>query len=67
MRRSTAMSQRLLRLSQVIDKTGYSGASIWRLVRAGRFPKPVKLVGSRAVAWLEDEIDALIDKARAAR
>lgn len=36
---------------------GKSRTQRWRDVSAGRFPKPVKLSGSRN-AWLESEIDA---------
>ena len=60
--------KRLLRLSTVCDRLGYSSATIWRLVQAGKFPKPVKLVpGRRAVGWPEEEIDAVIDAAIASR
>lgn len=35
-----------------------SKAQRWRLIRAGKFPKPIK-VGSRN-AWIESEVDAWI-------
>jgi prophage regulatory protein len=38
----------------------YSKTHLWRLWRAGRFPKPVQLSSSRN-AWLESEIDAWIE------
>ena len=37
----------------------FSKPHLWRLVKAGRFPKPVK-VGVGRNAWPEDEIDAHI-------
>jgi prophage regulatory protein len=41
-----------------------SKAQRWRLIRAGQFPKPIKL-GSRN-CWIESEIDAWIaDRIRA--
>ena len=59
---------RLVRLPEVRSRIGYSEATVWRLVKAGKLPKPVKLVpGSRAVGWPEDEIDAFIDAAIASR
>ena len=46
---------------------GYSRAHLWRLVKAGRFPKPVKLgLGSRN-AWVEQEIDSFIESKIAER
>lgn len=36
---------------------GKSRAQRWRDVRDGKFPRPVKLSGSRN-AWLESEVDA---------
>jgi prophage regulatory protein len=37
----------------------YSAAHRWRLIKAGRFPKPVKL-GLGRNAWVDEEIDAYI-------
>lgn len=34
-----------------------SPSTFWRLVRAGKFPKPVKL-GPNTTAWLADEVHA---------
>jgi prophage regulatory protein len=43
----------------------YSRCHLWRLIKAGRFPKPVKLGDGARNAWVEMEIDAFI-KARIA-
>ena len=45
----------------------YTRTHIWRLVKAGRFPKPVKLGDGARNAWVEEEIDALIAERMAAR
>jgi prophage regulatory protein len=50
-----------LRWRQVAAKTGLSRASIWRGVRARTFPRPVRILGPNAVAWLHSEIDAWIE------
>ena len=50
---------RVLRQNQVIDRVGLSKSTMWRLIKAGRFPKPISL-GPRAVGWLEDEIESWI-------
>ncbi|MDE8755388.1 AlpA family phage regulatory protein [Pectobacterium polaris] len=40
-------------------KTGFGKAWIYRLISEERFPRPVK-IGSRAVAFVENEIDEWI-------
>jgi prophage regulatory protein len=45
----------------------YSRTHLWRLVKAGKFPKPVKLGDGARNAWVEEEIDALIAERMAAR
>lgn len=44
----------------------YSRVHIWRLVRDGKFPKPVRGAG-RGLAWVEDEVDAYIERLIAER
>ena len=55
------MSNNLLRLSEVMRRTGYGRAWIYRLISLGRFPKPVK-IGSRSVAFIESEVDEWINQ-----
>ncbi|ENJ4495656.1 AlpA family transcriptional regulator [Citrobacter freundii] len=50
---------RLIRLTEVMNRTGYCKAWIYRLIKDGKFPTPVK-IGTRAVAFVESEIDAWI-------
>ena len=61
---------RFIRLNEVMSRTGYGRASIYRKMEDGSFPKSVKLGGppkdpsifdSRAVAWIEDEVDQWVD------
>ncbi len=47
---------RLIRLPEVLERTGYGKSWIYRLINDGKFPAPVK-IGSRAVAFVESEID----------
>ena len=47
----------LLRRTEVERRTGLSCTSIYRLMRVGAFPEPVR-VGPRAVRWLASEIEA---------
>lgn len=55
------MSQSFIRLSEVQRRTGYSKAWIYRLLKESRFPKSVK-IGSRAIAFVESEIDEWINQ-----
>jgi prophage regulatory protein len=47
----------LLKRQQVEQRTGFRHSWIYEEVRAGNFPKPVR-IGSKAVRWLDHEIDA---------
>ncbi|WP_147196079.1 AlpA family transcriptional regulator [Pantoea sp. CCBC3-3-1] len=55
------MSQSLIRLSEVQRRTGYSKAWIYRLLKEERFPSSIK-IGSRAIAFIESEIDEWINQ-----
>lgn len=57
---------RLLRLPEVRARTGLGRDSVYRLAKAGEFPRPVK-VSERASAWLESEVQAFIAQRIAAR
>lgn len=48
-------SPRLLRLPQVMDLTGLSKPTIYRMIEAGDFPRQRKL-SPRTVGWLEQEV-----------
>jgi len=47
---------RMIRLPEVMALTGLSHVSIWRLERAGEFPKR-RRIGGRMIAWRSDELD----------
>ena len=62
--------KRFIRLSEVLSRTGYGRTSIYRKMEEGSFPRSVKLGGpledpnafdSRAIAWIEDEVEQWID------
>ena len=50
---------RFLRLPEVQARTGLSRSTIYVRLDQGRFPRPVSL-GSRAVGWIEAEVDEWI-------
>ncbi len=49
----------LLRLSDVIARTGLSRSSLYLAINRGTFPKQI-LIGSRAVGWVEEEVESWI-------
>jgi prophage regulatory protein len=55
-----------LRLKQVISVTGLSRMTIWRLERAGEFPRRRQL-GARSVAWLQSDVEQWIESRPVAR
>ncbi len=50
---------RIVRLPDVLARTGLSRSTIYVRVGKGSFPKPVQL-GARAVGWIESEVDEWI-------
>lgn len=56
----------LLRLPEVCKRTGLSRSTIYDLLAAGNFPKPVPVTPSRR-AWRSDELAAWIDERTAER
>ena len=62
--------KRFIRLPEVLSRTGYGRTTIYRKMEDGSFPRSVKLGGpledpnafdSRAVAWIEHEVDQWIE------
>ena len=54
-----AVDIKIFRLPGVVERTGLSPATVWRLVRAGRFPAPIRL-GVRAVGWRRADIQTWV-------
>lgn len=52
---------RIIRLRQVMARTGLSRSSIYEHIRLGTFPKQIAL-GSHSVGWIEGEVDDWIAK-----
>ena len=62
--------KRFIRLPEVLSRTGYGRTTIYRKMEDGSLPKSLKLGGppidpnafdSRAVAWIEDEVEQWIE------
>jgi prophage regulatory protein len=53
------MPEKILRLPNVLDRTGMSRSTVYLRVTEGMFPRPVSL-GARAVGWIETEVEEWI-------
>lgn len=58
-------AKRLIRLRKVLDATGDSRSSWYRKVAQGSAPKLIA-IGPRASAWIEDEVNAYVERLIAA-
>ena len=65
-RPTPAVPTRMLRLSQVIERTGLGKTSIYALQKSGNFPHSVGLTAN-SVRWIEAEIEAWLTAQAAAR
>lgn len=52
--------RRILRLPDVLKRTGLGRTSVYKLMASGEFPRPRKLTSS-ANGWLESEVQDWID------
>ena len=57
---------RLMNAREVCRLAAVSPATLYRLVKAGRFPRPLR-VGPQVSRWRSDEIAAHLDRLSAAR
>ena len=67
---SSKPKTRLIRLNEVLSRTGYGRTSIYRKMAEGTFPKCLKLSGpskdtskfdSSAIAWIEEEVEKWVE------
>lgn len=55
-----AQSDRILRRFEVQSRTGLARSTLYALVKANKFPAPVRLTDT-AVGWRESDVAAWID------
>lgn len=53
----------LLRMQNVLEKTGLGRSTVYALIKKKDFPQSIKL-GRRTVAWVEADIDHWINEKR---
>jgi prophage regulatory protein len=59
--------RRVLRLPDVIAKTGLSKSTIYQKISKGLFPAPGHLLSTKVSVWDEGEVDAVLEAAFAGR
>ena len=52
------MTDSLIRIKKVEEKTGLKKSMVYDLISKGEFPTAIK-IGERACAWIESETDAI--------
>lgn len=56
----------VLRIGKVVEKVGYSRMHIYRLEKAGKFPRRIQL-SPNSIGWLAHEVDAWLESKVAER
>lgn len=57
------MSNKIIRLPEVLNRTGVSRATIYSWIKQENFPRPTKLCAEgRAVGWVSNQIDAWLEQ-----
>ncbi|BDN91705.1 MULTISPECIES: AlpA family transcriptional regulator [Aeromonas] len=65
---AATVAARLIRIREVMNKTGLSKSGVYDLMNAGQFPKSIRLSDTgRTVAFIEAEVDSWIAARIAAR
>jgi len=64
--REVNMDQRITRKPELFSRLGLSDATIWRMERAGKFPRRIQ-IGGKAVGWFDSEINNWMNQKSADR
>ena len=56
----------IMRMDEVVQALQISRTTLWRRVRAGQFPPPLRLggAGSRAIGWRRTDVERWVDELR---
>lgn len=60
-----AFEKRLVRVPEVLELTGLSRSTLFRLEKRGEFPLRLRLGGTRVLTWYLHEVEAWRDERRA--
>lgn len=53
------MTDKILRIKQVVERIGLSRTTVWRMVKRGQFPPPIALYG-RNIGWRDATVTSWI-------
>lgn len=53
----TKMSDVLLRRKEVLEIMRFSNTRLYRMIANGSFPPPLKLPGTRVIAWRKSDLE----------
>jgi len=53
--------ERLIKISQVLERVPVARSTWWAGVKSGKFPRPIKL-GARTTVWRSSEIQQLMEE-----
>ena len=60
------MTRKIIRKPELMGRIQLSDPTIWRMEKAGRFPRRIQL-GGNSVGWFEDEVDQWLSMKAAER
>lgn len=60
------MNDRILRIPEVMQRVGFGRSQIYKLERAGQFPKHMK-ISTRASGWSEREVASWLESKKTSR
>ena len=49
-----------IRINQVMERVSFGKSKIWKMVKDGEFPQPIKLTSGTTV-WIKEEVDKWIE------
>ena len=55
---------RIVQLPEVVEMLGVSRQTVWRKVKAGAFPPPLKICGTRRVGWRASDLERWLKEAK---
>lgn len=58
--RKDQMARTIIRKAEVRKRTGLSDTTIWRLEKAGDFPRRIQITDSGLVGWIEAEVEGWV-------
>ncbi len=63
---TATQTRRIIRKRELLTMLGLSDPTVYRMEKAGRFPKRLRL-GGNSCGWLQQEVDQWIDERAANR